>query len=106
MARDREADLDSVTGLPALPEDQFWRVTYFYDEGVYGSGWRLELHQRTPTRRRPERSKLLESQSVDYSDSTPHATVLRLTAMAVLEERAERFARARLAGDYPPKRLD
>lgn len=104
--RAKTVPVDQATGLPAAPEGLFWRVTYHQDGEIYGNGWRLELRLPASTRWRPARSLLVDSVGLHYEDEISDAALIRETAAGLLADREVRLARASLAGDYPPKRLE
>jgi hypothetical protein len=98
--------VDEETGLPVLPPGQFWRVTYHYTGEVYGDGYRVELHEKTPTRWRPERTRIVSSRGLSYPADITKEAAIHEAAILLLDELDEFRAQRGFIGDYPPKRLE
>lgn len=119
--------IDTETGLPELPEGQFWRVTDYQPifSGLtgYGAGHSVQIveHVTSPTVQtrwrwfrwieiegEPEtRVNVLQHRQI--SEALSEESILK-TAIDLLESieeaRLAEEAIARLVGDYPPKKLE
>lgn len=102
-------EIDDATGLPVVAEDMFFRVTES-SEGF----WKVELHQRTETRKRW--GKIVDS-SVVVEDGTARESARPITSENVRylagyciymlrnHSTVGQRSDASLVGDYPPKSL-
>lgn len=93
------SDLDPDTGLPALKEGFYWRVTAYPTCGYF---LRVLLMQR--------RSWFWGDRIVSSQTSEPDAACVLLTARYIVnrlrEDEQARTTRERLIGNYPPKKLN
>jgi hypothetical protein len=92
------SDIDPDTGMPALPDGQFWRVRQKYDDRA--GHYVVELHTR---KRRG--SKLVGTIIVCRYIADVTAGKVLIAARELLEAIASADEREALKGDYPPKRL-
>lgn len=90
--------MDDSTGLPALPEGQFWRVS----QSMASTYVDVIRRQKTWYGSR----KVGESHPVTKSEATPKE--VRAAAMYILwkEKKAPDADRRKVLGDYPPKKLE
>jgi hypothetical protein len=108
------SDLDALTGLPALPDDQFWRI----EPSSATSGWlTLALMQRTSSPgfafyeyrwKRLHRTKVAVPYLPARNGSVPLAAGLFNLSFAADDHVATArriLAERELIGDYPPKKL-
>lgn len=122
-------EIDEETGLPVLPEGQFWSVREMgwhgiqvalmtrmkYDYPGERSFWDIIFFRKVPNQSRMEDiridSRILQVDDIDgerknlkLSEITPE--IIRNTAIRILDNRAKIRAAHNLLGDYPPKKLE
>lgn len=84
-------DIDTVTGLPTLPEGCFWRVT------SSGDSLHIKLMKKGWLR------GTVKSRPIFKTDAT--ASLIEFSAIRVYKEVFGR-AHEKFVGDYPPKTLN
>lgn len=93
-------ELDDATGLPVLPEGEFWRVK----KGVTAS-----IHFRIEHRRKSRiGSRIVEWHPIEKKDATTKR-LREAAAFTLWKEKKEKASPAsdyrKVFGDYPPKKL-
>src|SRR5690606_37979043 len=91
-------DADPATGLPAMPEGQFWRVKHARDSSYV----HLQLRER-----RRFGSRLLSWTTISKKHKLSEKAVREAAAYIVHCEpdRENKLTRHDLIGDYPPKTI-
>jgi hypothetical protein len=92
--------IDDATGLPAIPENHFWRVTR-----VAFGFWEVQLRER----RKFWFSKKLGSRIREVTETPIHEKWILDGAAHALSnyyKRDTRGSNRSLLGDYPPKKLE
>jgi len=88
-----EIKIDAATGLPGLPDGQFWRVA------VNDGDWEIQLRQRHWFW-----SSIVQRREIAFARDVT-AERIRAKADEIMSSRADQLRRMNLLGDYPPKKL-
>lgn len=95
--------IDSRTGLPEVPEGQYWKVEkntpYYYFPDAYMA---VSLHHADGTQISFARARTRRA-DVPYDEVRPRH--IRRAAKEILIDRARKMKSQQLEGTYPPKSL-